>query len=312
VIDGEAGPAFDGVGLITFSPRGGHVAYVGRRGTPERGDPSARVVYDGVAGPPLDAVTQLAFSADGERFGYLARKGDAWRAVIDRRESPAYPGLRELVFSGDGRSAAWIVVAGDREYVAQDGLLIDKGTGGIRKGSLAFWPGRKSPSYVTVAPDGKRNLVVDDRAGPACDEISGPSVAPAGSHWGYSARRGKTWSVIVDGREMTEAAWAAAPVFGPGDRILLLVQRPEGLAVLVDGRAFIFDLVMEDTLLFGRDGKHWGCIAGDKRSRRFFFVIDGVRRKTLDMEEVTAVALSGPRTGNANLLREWVAAELAL
>jgi hypothetical protein len=113
----------------------------------------------------------------------------------------------------------------------------------------------------------------------------------------YAARRGASWVVVVDGRELPGGAadGAGDPVFSPdGRRLAYLVRRGRASIAVVDGREHRFDLTLEGSLAFSADGRRWAVIAGELARERMFFAIGaergGLRQVPLPAFEVYSAA----------------------
>lgn len=303
-VDQELGPELDGVAGLAFdaASRPLHAA--------RRGD-SAFLARDGVEGPASDAIGDIAYSAAADRLAYAARNGSTWRLIVDGRPGAPFAGARDPVFRPDGGSLAWIARIGNRDVMIQDGVQAERDYARIRPGSLVFPSGSEKPAYRAVTDEGKQVLVLGGEEGPPFEGLSEPVFGPLGES-GYAGLAGKAWSVILGGKELARETWAGSPVFGAGGRYIYAARRPEGLCVVTAESSHCFDVLLEDTLVFGPDGRSWGCLAGRNRDGKLRFVVDGRPVKELDLGEVAGAALRGAPQGGVNPAREWVRAELAL
>ena len=303
VVDGVLGTAWSGVGRLTL--RGAHVAYVARVGD------IAIAVVDGVAGPGYDAIAELVVGAD--HVGYVAQRGNRWVAVVDGVESAPWELVRGLTFSGDGAHVAY---AARRAHDDTTGV-VDGTPGvsyrGVRPATIAFPDGADRPTFV--ARRGDRFFVVHgDVEGPPFDDVRTPVLGPAG-RWGYVGRYGDAWMPVIDGVEARAFRWASDPVFSDdGRRVGFLARRGADVSAIVDDTEHRFDIVLDGTLAFGPSG-HWGCVAGDRKQRSFYFVIDGVRTAGLEVNEAIDAArrmraLGATMHANDRALHDWVIAEI--
>ncbi len=288
VVDGVAGPAWSAVGQLTIVA--GRVAYAARRGD------RAYVVVDGVATDPWDSVAKLALTTDG-RAVYAAQDPVGWRVVIGAARSEPFSSVPQLVVDGD--RVAFVARAGDadivgcaRDTVARTQHVID--------GSLAI-AGECDVAYAER--DGTRTRVVHGTALASYDEV-GKLVVSRG-RVSYAARRGTEWQLVVGDRPIATAPWISDPVFsGDGSRLGYLAKRGASWVAVVDESAFAFEMVIDGTLAFSRDGRRWGVVAGDVGREQLFIAVDGHRRVPLAMTELYSTA------GQADdLLRRWSAAE---
>jgi len=119
VIDGQAGPEYDGIFVNTpvFSPDGKRVAYGARTAD------KWRVVVDGQAGPEYEGIGggSLLFSPDGKRVAYAAQKGGKWCVILDGQAGPEYDGIGDIVFSPDGKRVAYRAQKASKFFVVIDG-----------------------------------------------------------------------------------------------------------------------------------------------------------------------------------------------
>lgn len=337
VVDGVAGPAWQSVlaGTLRFSPTGAHLVYVARDAS------GAHVVVDGAIGPAWDAVAHLVFSEDGAHAGYIARSGDDVMVVVDgelgprHREvarlrlvgaqpvyaardaggwsvvaaevSPPYREVRTIVTAGG--HAAWIARDDDGELVACDGAIAARASA-IDPARLALVSGC-DVAYATRDGGGVR--VAHGAIDQHYDEIGNIVVGPGG-HVAFAARLAGTWYMVVDARARPVGSYAGDPVFSAdGTRLAYVARRDHHWLAVVDDRAFAFDLLIDGTLAFSHDGRHWAVIGGDLARERLFVAVDGTRRVPLAPAEIysageRAVIHAAPGDDGA-VLRAWAAAE---
>jgi len=318
VVDGRPGARWDGIGQLTISDDGAHVAYAARRGA------TGHAVVDGVVGPAWRAIGALRLAPAGGRSAYAALDGASWRVVVDGEPGAATGRVRSLVFRDDGRHVAWVSEMDDANLVVLDGAPVAAWQE-PRRATVAFAPARapgSSPGLAHVAPaaGGGERLIIDGEAGPIYDEVGVPVWSADGRRLAYPARRGRTWVAVVDGRALAGGSRVCGLTFsGDGRRFAYLTRRGRDWFAVVDGRRFRFDLVIEDSFAFSRDGASWSLIAGDLAAERLFFAVDGRRRVPLDAREVYSAAArlarGGPLLDAASdeaapeLLRSWSRAE---
>jgi hypothetical protein len=337
VVDGVAGPAWDSVlaGTLRFSPTGAHPVYVARDAS------GAHVVVDGAIGPAHDGVAQLVFSDDGAHVGYIARSGQDARVVVDgergpgHREvarlrlvgarpvyaardasgwhviaaevSPAYREVRAIVTAGG--HAAWIARDDDGELVACDGAIVARASA-LDPARLALVSGC---DVVYATRDGGGVHVVHGAIDQRYDEIGNIVIGPGG-RVAFAARVAGTWYIVVDARARPVGAYAGDPVFSAdGVRLAYVARRDHRWLAVVDERAFAFDLLIDGTLAFSRDGRRWAVIGGDLARERLFFAVDGTHRIPLSPVEIYAAgeraAIHAAPGDDGAVLRAWAAAE---
>ncbi len=336
---------WDGIGEMRFSPVGDRLAFEAER------EGKWTVVVDGKPGPwqaSLIAGT-LVFSHDGGDFAYATDSAGKTRVFLDQRAYPegaSFDGVGALHFDagnlpafaarrGDSAYAVWEGRFG-RAYASISGFALDAEGGpaylAVRDGATYFISREsESPPYASarnlvlstdgrayafiVRVEGGEAVIANGKAGPVFDAIPMPVFSADGKRWGCSGRVGKAWKVIADGVVIATETWAGTPALGSGKRIAYAARREGRMVVVVDGtapKAWKFDLVLDDTILFSKHGDHWGCIAGRGSDEKLFFVVDGRPWKPVDMVEVAGVAVRQPSDGGKNMLKEWMAAELEL
>lgn len=310
IVDGTPGPRYDGIGALRFSEDGAAVAHVGRRGE------EAFFWMNGRESPPAEAIAHHALAPRGGRFAYLAKRAGQWRVTVDGVESAPYARISEVVFSEDGARVAYAGRRADGEVIVLDGVE-GPPYEEIAPGSLLFGDGGR---LAYAARHGRGwHIVVNGEEGPAYDAVDRPVFARRGSKFGYVAGSRGARFVVIDGREQRPFAWAADLTFSADGRYhAYLADDGERMRVMHDGAANPFDGVIAGTLVHAEEGPGWACLVVDKAARKLFIVIDGVKKRPLDAEELAA-AMTQPRfearaarAADAELLRRWVAAELAL
>jgi hypothetical protein len=92
-----------------------------------------------------------------------------------------------------------------------------------------------------------------------------------------------------------------------------VARRDRRWLAVVDDRAYRFDLVIDGTLAFSRDGRHWAVIGGDLAREQLFFAVDGTRRVPLAPVEIYSAgeraAIHPTLDDGGSVLRAWAAAE---
>ena len=298
VFDGAIGPAWDGVAHLRFSDDGGHVGYVARAGD------QATVVVDGEPGPRHREIARLRLP--GARPVYAARDASGWR-VIAAEPSPPYREVRAIVTAGE--HAAWIARDDGGELVACDGAIVAR--------AAAFDPARlalvRGCDVIYATRDAAGVHVIHGAIEQTYDEV-GPIVVGPGGPIAFAARRADAWYIAVDFQPRPAGSYAGDPVFSAdGTRLAYVARRDRRWLAVVDDRAYGFDLVIDGTLAFSRDGRHWAVIGGDLAREQLFFAVDGTRRVPLTPVEIYSAgerAAIHPAPGdNGSVLRAWAAAE---
>jgi hypothetical protein len=123
--------------------------------------------------------------------------------------------------------------------------------------------------------------------------------------------------VVLDGVEQKSWELATGLVLARGGRVLH-VARSGNQNLVVDGETTTpFDLIVADTLVATDDGRHYGCVTGEAKTKRLFITFDDGARVPVDLEELTAAMTRVPPAGllsapESVLLRDWVRAELSI
>jgi hypothetical protein len=145
IVDGKAGKAYAQVrgDSILFSPDKTAMVYVAGDGNKNF------VVVDGGEGAAFDGVDDLQFSSKSV-LAYRARRGTEYLVVVGDKTWGPYADVKpkSLVFSPDGKVAAWATFGADGNWqVMADGKPIDSGCDRVIS-QLTFAPGASVPAYV--------------------------------------------------------------------------------------------------------------------------------------------------------------------
>ena len=248
-----ADKTYEQVGDAVPSPDGKRTAFLAKRGD------KMLVVIDGVEGKEYDHVERLHFSADGSRVGYIAELPDGRVAVIDGVAAKRYiGGVRDLVFSPDGKHAAFVAGRGTPLNNHIDDVVVIDGVEG------APFPGIVSGS-LRYSPDGKR--------------LAFAAEVPAGNPSGREVR------VFVDGKPISKGYDdlkqgpddEAVLLFSPdGRRVAYLVSRGEKYLVGVDGQEGKgYSFVKLDSVQFSPDGGRVAYVAEPDQGGAYRLVVDG-------------------------------------
>ena len=157
VVDGVEGTSYTGIrpASLVFPPGAARPTYVAQR------DFAFRVVEGDTEGPLFDdIVVPPTFSADGAHRGYVGRLGARDIAVLNGREHPAEPAIRELVLAPRGGHHAYLAQRGPRAFVIVDG--IEHGFDIVLDRTLAFdASGGHWGCVVGVRAEQRFHVVVD-------------------------------------------------------------------------------------------------------------------------------------------------------
>ena len=304
VVDDEPGEAFDAVldGSLVIDSRGKHVAYAARRGD------SAHVVVDGVPGQGWPSVGLIVLGAGGDGVAYVARSTAGAMAVVNGRIGPLHDAIVSLILSDSGVRAAyaardrgrWTVVEPEGERGPYEQVR-----------ALSFHPDQRRVAFVARA--GSSESVVSNGLTQGWhSSVERAAFSAGGAHWGYVGHDSRGSRIVIDGAEVAREAWARDLVLSEHGRHRAWVARgADSLLAVVDDRGrYHYDVVVDGTLQFIGAGGSWACLAGDRRRRRLFVVVDGAATdRLLDWSELIRL---GDRHAASAALRAWVGAEAAL
>ena len=348
VRDGRPGREWDGVAELVFSPENGRLAYAALDGA------AWRVVVDERPGEPFDSLVagSLAFDATGRRFVYAAVRAGLVHAVIDGGTGPGYDAVGSLRFSPSGSRCAYVARRAGKEVLVADDLegapgdatpefvfssdaarlacvVRDDGGWFVRENgsnagpyrfacSLAYRPADDSLCYVARCAEGEAVFVGRER-GMWCDSIQAPVFGRTTNRFGYIARKNGRSLVVLDGTVVKTEPRASDLVISPdGGRFAYIADRGGEVSVVDDRAERAFDLLIDGSLVFLRDGRRWACLAGDRAGQRLFIVVEGVPgHRAFDWNEITRLTRQAPLdrgaiARGAGILRAWIAAEAEL
>jgi hypothetical protein len=121
LVDKVAGPEFDAVGDLSFSPDSRRTIYGGRRGD------QWHLVLDGAESRAYDLIggSTIQFSPDSHHAVCIARRQGSYRLVSDLQEGPEYDWAGgTLVFSPDSRHTAFVAGRGRKDFAKPDQVFI--------------------------------------------------------------------------------------------------------------------------------------------------------------------------------------------
>jgi hypothetical protein len=339
VHNGVAGPEWDGVGTPVLSPDGTRVAY------PAQVASGWSVIVDGKAGAAFDAIIaeSLQFDSTGAHVGYVGhRKGSSY-VVIDSNESRAWNRASPPKFFGDGKHSGYTAWLDNQSYAVLDGVaspphdFVAGITYSVEKSAYAYAAQEADEWYVIAGrlrkgplvnlrqitwPPGRRDSLPTFIAGTATAEavflagvaqrrhtkVALLAFDGVGKRWGYIADTG---DVYIDGELLAKETGADELVFShDGSAFAYVAAGMQSPAVVVDGKRTTFDVVIPGTLQFLPGTRSWTCLAGDKRQRDVFVVVDGRRTPhRIEWEELVRIARLPDA---AAILRSMVVAEARL
>ncbi len=246
VIGGQAGPAFQSVGIPSFSPDGNKVAYECNRGAGGRNDATAWSMFvNGQKGADYAACGPAFWSGDGATVGHTVRIGKAGTATRPFHTVDA------LVLGGK--------MLGEFEHVSNP-FFAPKG---------ARW------AYRTNTPP-TWTMVVDGKAQESAVDIGDAIWSPDGKSLAYRAGGRGKYVVVIDGKKSPEYAQVDDPVWSPdGKTCAYVVKTPEGEYIQYgDRKTDVFSRVYPPA--FSSDGAHMAYGARGENGK-YMVVVDDKR-----------------------------------
>lgn len=345
VRDFKEGARWDGLAGLVYSPNGKHLAYAGVRNgrwhlvVDEKPGPAFDTIEPDT----------IAWSLNGERLGVVAQDGPCARAVIDSQigacfrriigvsvgQTPASD-IVLAVFPSDGR--AHLLVGGTEKanMAVATSLSVDD--------SREHW----AVLAMTEPPEEGMRVLVDEKAQPVVDQIVKFVWAPKGSSFAYVARRGKTHVVVEGARTSREYDSAETPVFSEdgahvghighasrrgfvtidghvlwseelpvtalvldrsGKRRAFMYRDTKGPVIAVDDARYRYDVVIDGSLRFSRDGQHWAALVGSLAESKLRLIMDGQTQLPFESEELFG---GGLYRNTPDPIGTWVSGELEL
>lgn len=226
IVDGEAGPPVDAVGLaqLRWTARG--VVYPARFG--ERW----RVVVGREPGPEHDAIGEVAVA--GDRVAYAALDGDAWRVIVDGDPGPPFTSLRSgtLRFFRDGRRVVYVGRGAGGERAVIDGAA---GPAFDRVGMLSIGAKGALVGYVGWTDEGA-SVVLDGEAVLRAEDVGALELASAEPRFAALVTMDGAPAVVHDGAVVARPADASRLAISAEGARVAWVARVEGAEELwLDG-----------------------------------------------------------------------------
>lgn len=333
----EPGEGFEAIlpGSLSLSPTG-RVAFAAQQGR------DVFAVIDGKRSTPMDAVGQLRFSTDGTRVGFIGRRQGASFVVLDGVEQGSFENLAELqlgppdVFIARSEGSWRVFVDGQpgERFERIAGLLTTHGVAYAGRRGKQEWivdgPHQRGP-FTSIKSKLSRDssgrliflaqreedwvLSAGSTESAGWTELELPAIG--GARFGFIGERDERSVVVIDGKELATWEWAGSlTLSADGARYAHLARRDSKTFIILDGAELTFDVVVAGTLAFSKDGRRFGCVTGDAKTRRLFITREDGKRTLVDMEELVAALSRGSSEAmisapDVMMLRRWVEAELA-
>ncbi|TWJ32962.1 WD40 repeat protein [Geobacter argillaceus] len=152
-------------------------------------------------GPLYDSIEFPAFGKDGDAVAYVAKKGEARVLVLNGQERPLPEGdLIEAPVVHPDRKKAGIIMAIKHRYFLHEPFSHDEPKEKQYDEAAELVYNRDGSRHAYTARNGKNwFLVVNGKEGPAFDRVVTPMFSPDGSRLIYRARKdGKRFVVVAD------------------------------------------------------------------------------------------------------------------
>lgn len=242
VLDGvdqpQAQALAKGPTAMQFSPDGSRFAYI----TVEDG--RGHMVVDGLASDWYFDIDFPQFSPDGRRFVFVAARDKQHMTVVENnQDGPTFWRCALPVFSADSRRLAyWAFGAKGRAVAVVDGRAGPEFADGY--GNVAFNPEGTRLAYLGTSRGAgllgglklRTRAVIDGVQGEEWEQVaSDPHWSPDGTHVAFSARRGRTWSIVVDDVPGPAFDKVAPPRYSSSGKLAYLVQSGKSYAIMFDG-----------------------------------------------------------------------------
>ena len=264
VVDEREVGQYDSAGQPLFSPDGKHLLYAARAGE------NTFVVLDGVVGTAYDAIETSIFSPDGKHVAYVAGSGKSRFVVLDGKEQEQYAYIDpNLLFSPDSQRLAYWANRGGSWKNAGSWFFVLDGKEEKDHFDVSSWRVTFESFGITeqvvyaahsrynmfLSPDGKHvaqiarhetqtrireSVVFDGAEQRLYDEIDDRSLdfSPDSSHLVYTARLGKKWFVVFDGKEGKQYEGALPVIFSQDSKhsAYPAIVADFNLVMVIDGK----------------------------------------------------------------------------
>ena len=248
-------------GTYTLSPSGGHIAYMGLKGT------RVAVTVDGVAGPEFDEL----FTATGQSF-FAPQQAAVMRSTSGGQGADSQV---PVIFSPDGAHYAYAARQGNEYVVIHDGKEIARGPRAslaLQAYPLALSPAGRQVSFLEVQNVGGRGqwrVMMTGRPGPWVGNNNGIKLVFSAdeTRYAYTAAPvdptgGGTQVLVVDGKPAGYLGFN--PVFtADATSLLSILPTSPKPAVLVDGKPAVGGIGV-DKIIPSPVGNRWGAIVRTK------------------------------------------------
>lgn len=253
-----------------------------------------------------EELRSLAMSSDFNHAAWVIKRGEKQLVVMDNKDMGEWDWIvpSSLGFSPDGKHIVYVVQKDNKMFMMTDDKK-QKEYASIKQGTTMFSPDSAHLVYAAQTDDRKWHLVVDDKEGPAYDDVLGGMFSEDGRHFAYAAVNGKK-VVILDDKEgpSFDDIGSNSLMFGPDGRLAYVATRGSKWMVVLDNVAGKeYDGIMANSLRFTTDGKHvtyaarreFDAPVGDPKTKvAKWIVVDVGAEKTVEGSEEWDDMAQGP------------------
>ncbi len=200
VVDGTAGPIFDELDHLTFSPDESRFAYRAVKGDKQCVvmDHTPQALYDGI---PIKK--NFGFSPDSQHFAYVAYDKEKKECVfiLDEKEYQHYPFIEDIVFSPDSKQFAFAARVGKKDKT-EFWRVVHNGRESDIYGkifSIVFSPDSKQ--FAFVAMKGSQMALVINNHEIVYPRIGIPVFSPDSTRLAYAFFQNNNWRIHIDGNQ---------------------------------------------------------------------------------------------------------------
>jgi len=181
--------------VLQFSPDGSEVAYRWKAGDGRQG-----YAINGRIERYYDEVGEfVSYTRDGTHYAYVAKKEGKESVVFDGTAGPYFDKVVDPDLTVTGRSYAYAAKSGEDAFIIFNERKIQN------KDYELITPPDISPDGQRLAyraqKAGRWHYVIDEKEGPAFDEVEEGYFSGDSRSFAYAARRGTKWVFVRDGHE---------------------------------------------------------------------------------------------------------------
>lgn len=301
IIDGQEGPLYDSVSNPVFNSSGNKFIYAALTKDHWKIVVNNEEVKEF---PTNEAVVFQMFSPSDKVLCIVVNNGQYY-LDYDGQRSGSFDFINEnsIVFSDNGDKLAYSVSKGNQQaivYNGKEGRYFDNvGFPQVTKSGnrIAYWAEQNRQAFA----------VIDNNISKPYDQVINIKFSDDEKHIAYHAKENSMHMVVADGKESEKYHFVHSLTYSPVRNKLAYavetqVKNDQGFnhAIVLDGKQQkIYETVVEGSLLFSHDGKHFAYEA--EWHDEFFIVNDGIEGQHFnDIMQITmAFSPNGKQLGFA-------------